>query len=231
MLTRTLTNLIADARMWSNLGTSQAVTDTQITKLLNDSIRSLLVRLLSVPGYDYLEKSATQATVAGTKSYDKPADCYEIKYITQPSVTDSRVTVKLQQHALADTEETYTTYPIADAFEYRLIGNKIFLYPTPTGVTTLTLYYVPILPVYNASAVAIAELSTGTDYMDCGLLYDQWVAMDAAAKILVIQELSTADVNKHKDGIWDEIVASVAIKNQYSPGRLPKATSHHELRR
>jgi hypothetical protein len=224
----TLASLTADIRVASKLRDGQHFTDAEIMRLANSSIYGFTRRLLSLPGADYFESQHSQNTISGTQSYAVATDCYEVKYVVigRGASNTTGPWTKLKQRAVEDEQQAgsglvdYTN----DAPTFRLIGNKIYLYPIPTSVFTLVDFYIPLLPgLYTTSNTAIGAFTTSTDYMDDHWGFSDYIIYDVAVKITEGQDESTSGLKARRDENWEEVAAAVSARAQYSPKRLPKS--------
>lgn len=168
--TRTLTNLIADVRLRAD---NQALTDAEITEFINQSIADLRDQLASKFGDEYFETETPLTTTASVATVPLPAD---FLYETGLFWLNGSDKFRIVKATNVDAEEFITGAGWTSFYDvrYRLQAANIKFYPTPLGVHTVTLKYIP----------TSVRLTMGSDTFDGYNGWEEWVILDAASKCL-----------------------------------------------
>ena len=169
---RTLSSLISDVRLRIDRQNSQYVSDTELTEYINQSITELYDMLVAARGHGYYMKSSTIATVGGTDAYDLPADFYECTGVDALIAGDT-VTLRPFMFDERNMFKVAGIWSPALPIYYRLRDAKITFIPTPSGIYTVTLWYIPACPRLNFENPNSFDGING---------WEEYVVCDAAAK-------------------------------------------------
>lgn len=182
-LTRTETLMIADVRKLADIqgtGGTQRHPDADIRDYLNRGIGSFH-RLLTAAIPDQRFVSSQSITTAnGTASYAVASDLDSIFSVDINANGVKQWLTAWEPHEyaqLTDPNVAYSGVPL----KYRVQGTNIVLTPTPTGVYTVTVWYLPVP----------SQLTTGTDTIDTINRLDDYVTSYAAQLVAI------------KDKQWD----------------------------
>jgi len=224
MLTRTLTNLTADVRLYSGLGTGQFLTDAQIRRLLNESIRSFAQLLTAIPGAHYTQVVETLSLAAGSSAVvDFPTDCFRIDRLTW---VDGVNEYPIKQANIDEQNYDDTTSQTwSDGIpSFTLMVNAIRFYPVPSATMSIKCYYQSyMVGCYDDDGFAIEELTTGNDYYDCKLGFENWVVYHTSIKVKTLQDESTTQLEKLKAEEELRIRDLIASRVNEIPKRLPQS--------
>lgn len=191
--TRQLVDLIADVRLRAD---NQALTDANITEFINQSLADLRDQLASKFGDEYFETETTLTTTSGVATISLPSDfLYETGLFWINGSDKYRITKAMN----VDAEEYVTGAGWNSFFDvrYRIQAANLKFYPTPLGVSSVVLKYIP----------TTVRLVNPTDTFDGYNGWEEWAILDAASKCL------EAEGN-------DEDVAIIAQRKQRMEQRI-----------
>ena len=171
--TRTLTNLIADVRLRAD---NQALTDAQITEFINQSIADLKDQLANAFGSEYFETETTLTTTSGAATVALPADFLYLTGLFWINGSDKYRIIKATN---VDAEEYITGAGWTSFYDvrYRVQAANLRFYPTPLGVHSVTLKYIP----------TSVRLAMGSDTFDGYNGWEEWAILDAGIKCLMAE--------------------------------------------
>jgi hypothetical protein len=216
--TRTLTNLTADVRLYSGVGTGQVVTDAQIMRLLNESIYAVGAVLESFSPNRYYTARTTGIITAGLASIAIPAAAARILYISYvdgtAEVEINRGTseeIRLRETASLSWKTTSPIYWLEDAL--------IKFSPAPSESMTVCMYHSSYsIGCKNTGGTDINELATGTDTYDGRFGLETWVVLDTAMRVKIIQEEDPSGLAKLRDETLNRLMPflteRVSLANQ-----------------
>jgi hypothetical protein len=173
--TRTITNLVADVRFRAD---NQAATDAEITELINQSITGLYDLLTNAFGDEYFEIETSLSTVAGNDSISLAGvtDFYKITGVWWLISGGQYARISQYQPANSQTIIPSSGWNYDANIYYRLRANALRFVPTPLGVHTVKLKYVPWAVRLNAPPAA--------DTFDGYNGWEEYPVVDAAIKLL-----------------------------------------------
>lgn len=183
MRTRTLANLRADVREWSDMLTSTFISDANMNERLNKSIALLYGKLVAVRGPDYYEKQASFSTTAAKSLYDLSADM-------TPTASDF--------WQLIQVEITDGTFKRAVQPFMRKEGPRWQEYPVPAGYS-FNLLYVP----------APTRLVNDSDVFDGIAGFEDWAVLDTVIGALAKEE-NDVSVYMNERAKWQEAIDALA---------------------
>ena len=180
----TLLQLRADARLYADRRTSDEdnsfITGSELTRLINLQLGELYDLLVSARGHEFYAADSTLSIVAGTASYNLPADFYELLALNlewSPTDVEPVSPLNHQQDIWKLANYSYS-WDRWSHKAYRLRGSQIDMYPTPRTAVTARLYYVP----------AFSDLSADSDTFDGVNGWEKLVSLGAAIEMLEIEE-------------------------------------------
>ena len=135
-----LTELRTLARQRADQENSQFVTDTEITRYLNNSWGELYNLIIENFNDDYYTTSNTFSLTSGTDTYDLPSDFYKSRGVDL--VVTSTESVPLRRYNWAQwTRNSVTVY--ARDYRYRIQKGSIVFTPSPSSNDSIKLWYIP----------------------------------------------------------------------------------------
>lgn len=153
----TLANLILWIRTEAGLTGSTAVTDTEITALVNSAWPELYDMLVGAYGHDYYAKSGTFTTVAGTRAYALPTgggvgtDIYKILGVSLTIDGDTFPIDAVDFHHRdvgLTNSSPWRTRLVRPGYRYH--GSELWLVPPPDDVYTVTVHWLPCATTVSA---------------------------------------------------------------------------------
>lgn len=195
---------------------SLRVTSAKIDAQINRSLRRLHARVVQESEDEYTNH-VDVVTIAGTARVDIAVPLLTLRHV-EWVVTEDRVyplaRIQLQERArYMGTSGWHEGSPVG----YRLMERKsdgtqrVALFPTPTAVHTVRIYYV----------VSPAELSLDADVPDVRPGWEEWIIWDAAAVFLASEESDAGPALAMRDAVWNEEIApAVANFDQARPDRV-----------
>ena len=215
--TRTLTNLIADVRLRAD---NQALTDSDITEFINQSIADLRDQLAIKFGDEYFETETTLTTTSGVATVALPSDFYIETGIFWINGSDK---LRIMKATNVDAEEYITGAGWTSFFDvrYRIQAANVKFYPTPLGVHSVTFKYIP-------SAV---RLTMGSDTFDGYNGFEEWVVLDAAMKCLE-REGNDEDLSllAQRKARQEERIEHMAARDFNEPAKIQDTRSGNAAR-
>ena len=184
MATRTLVELRTDARRKADMeDDGNFISDAELTDYVNESIADLYDLMIDGETSQLFAKNAPILVQVGTNSYELPSDFYRLTSIDLqvggfyiPGIPgDARETARLASNP--PTEQHFKYFVRWDL----TTGRKfVFIYPE-IDENNLAIVYVPEAPT----------LVTDTDPVDGPNRWHEYIAVDAAIKMLQKQEQDT----------------------------------------
>lgn len=153
------------------LSASTNPTATNVVSMINESLQQLYAMLMECYGDDYFTESYTLATTASVATSSLPPDFVKLKSMSWRK--DASTAVPL--HVASVRELSMATLEPREwiAPKYRLSGSGIHWTPVPLSSYTVDLWYVAIP----------SDLSSGSDVVNVGPGWVQWVVHDVCTKI------------------------------------------------
>lgn len=159
--------------------TTSYVTKTQATRWLSQSVHAFS---LTHRGFGILSKTTTFTTSSGTREYALPTDFAALRYLTYEYQGEPQPVLRRPLEEIELAARTNADAWGANTAIYCIEG-EYFVVNDPKGTFTVTVRYVPELPMLNASDTPIADFSADTDKLLCKVAIDQWVVLDSAIKV------------------------------------------------
>ncbi len=215
----TLAQLRLRARERADMVNSTFVTDAadSLDSWINEGAQKLHDLLVSAYGNDYVEKSSTLTTVAGTTDYALPADFYKLLGAELP-FSGSMKTLKpynrTERNAFANQPVTLSRFNIP---RYKLSKGVIRLLPAPSGVLVGKLWYSPLLQVTKADSSVINLLVDSTDTIDFPAGWERYVVMYAARVCMSKEETSVTDISAMLEKEEGDLNAMAENRNADQP--------------
>lgn len=179
------------------------VSTAELERLINRSYARLYARLAKASEDDYTA-STTIGTVAGTEEYSLPADFLILRHLEVD--LGGVKPVRLRKYMMREHHLLGSTWSPGQLIAYRAIGpDKIRFLPVPSGVHTVTVFYIPAPVVMDDDA----------DVVDMRAGWDDWIVYDACMKIAMKQEADAATPKALRDDVWaNEIAPLIASQDE-----------------
>ena len=174
----------------------------QARRDLGDAIAELHQLLInSFEDYDIHQNEIT--LVASTESYDLPSDFLRLRKAFKKTGSDRIEVRKFSLDELGDDSITFTS--TGNLFRYRLLGDKIWISPTPGASGTLELWYSkhPVRPTDDQEIVNFSAPSGWEDF----LVYD------VASKMLMREESDPTAMVTEKEKARQRITVQVGQRD------------------
>ena len=221
--TRTLVQLRTEVLQTADMENVGAFLDTatggEVDRYINASIQDLYDLIVEVMGQEYFLKSNTFSTVGGTEEYTIDTtvggafeEFYALRGVDWESGDDK---YPLRPYSFDERhDDNNVWYPVSiegKPSRYRLSGSSattghtstIRLTPTPAGVGTIRLWYIPHSPL----------LALDTDVFDGFNGWEEYVVVDAAIKCLQKEESDTQALEVRKNRLIERIRSMAANRD------------------
>lgn len=168
MATATLAQIRSRVRFLGTYENSTKFTDALITGEVNAALAELYELLDDAHG-GYFDTESTVNTVAGTATVDLPATFWRLRGVD--------ILIGGKYHTLAQIGldqrndfQTSTGRPAAYRTTAGGARGRLTLYPTPSGVNTIRIVYVPTFTPLSADGDSFEYYNGLEDYVVCGTL-------------------------------------------------------------
>lgn len=222
-MAQTLLQLRTRLRQRVDMVNSQFVTDAECNGLLNTAGARLHDLLITADPERYMT-TAPIALVAGTEAYTLPSDFHTMLQLF--ATTGSGTTlqrVPLRKFNVRDMGSRVNPYLSATTVEspvvsYRMEGNKIYIWPMPTGVSgwALELWYAP----------QYVDLVADGDTVDYGVVsgWDEYVINDAAINTRLKEESDISGLMARLQEFEARVVTTSKYRDSAEPSRVVDVT-------
>lgn len=211
MASVTLAEFRTRARRRADMENSTFIADAELSRYVNDSISELYDLLIQTRGENYYVSSNTFSTVAGTASYSLPNDFLKLMGVDWNQSSNEVFTLSQfmwQERNRYNNPLFYSNY--FGNTRYQIRGNNLVLTPVPTGVNSITLWYIP----------RFAELSSDGATFDGINGWEEYVVIDAAIKMRVKEESDVQELLLAKQDMKQRIQAASAGRNSAEPPKV-----------
>jgi hypothetical protein len=185
--------------------------DADLNEYINRGYAALYRKLtLMLPDQRFLSTQAI-STVSGTESYALASDfdhLISIDILANGTLSWLQAYEMNERPALASDTAAGIGIPMV----YRLRGDNIELLPSPTGVYTVTLWYVPASVQFSADNTTFDTISRLDDYV-----------INYASKQVAVRDKNWQAVNAHTAAMQEldqEIEAVSRSRDKNSPSRI-----------
>jgi hypothetical protein len=218
-LTRTALQLESDARNRADQVGSTFRSSATVRRYLSESCRTLVTMLADKIGEDWFSETTTVSTTANQAYSDLPAGVYHLAKlrVTLDGIRDAIDRADVDD---LDTEVTLQGWHGSQWPEHRVRGSKIYWYPTPTAVHTVTLEYVPVNIFKDGSNVATAQLSADADYFDGVFGWEEWAVLHTAIKLRNDNKQDTAGLERELGTLTRQILTASKQRVGTTPKRV-----------
>lgn len=183
-------------------GSSSFPTSTAALNLVISSAKRLsgLIRRCDS---EYFLVTGALSTVANTQAVALPSNFSDLRQLSWMRSATERVPLDLagpdDWNAASEAGVAWDGAP-----RYRLQGGNILLFPKPSAVYTLSIYYDTGIYV-----------SATSDSIDCQPGWDEWMVLDACVRVRQKEEASAADLLKERDKVEADIVRQATTRDRF----------------
>ncbi len=217
--TRTLVQLRAEVRERADIENDPHVSDSEVTRFINQSIAALHDQVTLACQDDYTTSQAI-STVNGTEAYALAAAFYKLVSVEVTINGRTRQIGKWTFEERARYLNVTTWGLVSQPVAYRLVGSdSIRFMPIPDGVYSVTVWYIP----------AATQLALDADTYDGRDGWEEWVVLDAAIKAKTKSEEDVRDLTNERDRVWLRIEKSFPTKDQARPDKIVETVRHGVL--
>lgn len=142
-----LAQLRADTLLFANQRSSSFVTPDELDRLINLRLARLYDLLVEARGHEYYESTATLATTPASAIVALPADFYQLITVLARWGPQELEEIDSLDHLGDQTVyRNWNQWAQYSPKAWRIRGQLLEFFPTPTAITTLELRYVPACP-------------------------------------------------------------------------------------
>lgn len=160
------------------------ISDSELTIYINESLAELYDLLVARFGEDYFTKPEpfTIQTDGTEQIYSLPSDFYKARGVDLN--LGGKESITLKPFMFQERNRYYNSLiygwdeNATSRARYRIIGRKLWIIPSPTGVRTIQVWYIPHAPL----------LAQDTDTFDAVNGWEQYLIVDTAIKMLNKEE-------------------------------------------
>ncbi len=214
----TLTQLRAKARERADMTGSLFITDTadSLDQWINEGAQKLHDLYVQAYGEDYVEKSSTLTTVAGTTDYTLPTDFYKLLGVELP-INGKMRSLKLYNRAERNgISDQVSALSMLSLPRYKLSKGVIRLLPAPRSVLVGKFWYAPLLQVTNGVTVTNL-LVAASDTIDFPNGAERYIIKYAARIAMSKQEDDVRDITAELDKEEAQLQVLIEERNAAEP--------------
>lgn len=223
----TLSSLTTRAQQAADMENDPVVGAAEWTALINYGAARLYDLLVSKFGEEYFLTSANISIVAGTDSYDLPADFYRLRGV-DASVGGRTYPVHRFQFRDRDRykEVAVTWSGERGSLRYMLQGHQIRFMPVPGIATAMTLWYIPTMQVlvHGTGAWTSAQLVNADDTIDDINGYGEFIVLEAAIHALLKQDRDASQLIARRDEVKAWLEESAGQRDASEPTMIGELT-------
>lgn len=174
------------------------VSKSQATQWINDALAKIHYMLADKPD-DFFRDEFSIALVAGTSKYALPTD-----FLRANGVDELRGQKRFRVPRFMSQERNKWQHQAGETigfggvstYEYRVAGSSLFVIPEP-GVGELVLFYTP----------QFTKLEQDADVVDQSVPegFEEYAVLDAALKFKIKERVDTAETERLRDVVWEQI--------------------------
>lgn len=213
--TRTLAELRSDSRQLADQENSTFISDAELNRYVNQSMAELWQLLVSADQDRYLSETDI-VTTTGTERYTLPADFLAVRFVRrmQSLSPPNEWGILIREFPLQEVDRhSWPWYGGTNGaytnVRYRVISQgvdgadtRIWFRPDP-GNYTYRVYYVSSPP----------ELVNDADEFDGVAGWEEWVALDAAIKMMQKEESDPSILMAQRQRVEDRIKVSAGSRD------------------
>jgi hypothetical protein len=185
----TAATLVEQARLQSDErpgGSSAFISDSEVLGLINQACEDLYTELLAATGgggQGWFETSTTFPTVAGTANYALPTTHQQtVQLLINWSTSEIEPIHQFEWEEKPRLQTDALSWDRWLTKGFRIIGDDIYIYPTPSTVETITHVYIP--------EFTWAAIGGSIDLKVSG--WQKYVVFSAASEMRAIRELDNS---------------------------------------
>jgi hypothetical protein len=199
-----VSTIMTRARRWANMERdTDFVTDAELIEYV-DSAWTRLYKLYVAAWPERFQSEASVATVNGTAAYALPATWFGTVGVDVSEGGTYRALRPLQ-------EEERNTYQTAGApVGFRVVGDNLVVYPTPSSALALRHIYVPTATPITSSATTI----------DGVLGHERLLELDVAIRLKAKEEANADDLVRQHAELKLEIEEEAQMRLVRSPQKI-----------
>jgi hypothetical protein len=209
---RTLTQLIADVRDRADIENSLHITDTQVTRYVNQSIAALHALIVEQDEDEFAEETILAVTAGTVQTSILAGGLSPYKVLGVDVVDSNGASFQVRRFMVGERAELESQRSSAwFATRYRLRGLNAILFAPPfdRDVNVRVTYVEP-----SEDLVAPTDAYDGRDG------WEEWVTVDAAIKCLDKEESDSSALVRERALIWDRISKQIAARDRAQPARV-----------
>lgn len=212
--TETLSNLRTAVQQRTDTVNDPHITDAFLNDVINEGYFELYDRIISqTGGQAYYLTSATWSTVADQELYSIASDLsvsdfyklYALDAKLDGTNWQELERIPFQQRVRFSTEAATDSF-----LYYALVGENVYLTPTPAGVISMRLWYIP----YPTT------LSMDADTVDGFSGWEAFVKAHACVQVRLRQEKSWQEYQNEKDRHLERIMRAVQQRDGLGVKRI-----------
>jgi len=217
MASFTLLELRNRSRQRADMVNSRFITDAELNYFINASFGELYDLLVNSRGENYYVSSYNFTTTINQDTYPLPADFFKLMGVDYVTSTTQAITLK----AFRWQERNRFREPFYNVRNYNLMyqvrGNNLVFIPTPNGSQQIRLWYIP----------RHQELALDTDSFDGINGWEEYIIIDAAIKMRVIEESPVEELILAKNDMKARILSACSGRDSGEPPRVVDTDSNY----
>lgn len=196
----TLAELRQQVRQRADVENSNFVSDAELNAYINSSYKELY-DLLVATFEDYYTLDPVEFTLSGsTYTYDLPTNFYKLRGLDYKESSGGSDWWTVRPFVFTERNRVNNTF-IGNVYawdqrSYRIVGDKLYIYPQENAKGTYRIWYVP----------RATELAADTDTLDGVNGWEEYVIVDAAMKILIKEESDIQPLVLQKEQMRQRII-------------------------
>lgn len=215
----TLLDLKDRAREAADMENSTFISDSELTKYINQSLQKLYDLLISAYGQERYYNEEIISLTTNTDKYDLPDDFYSligVDLILSPNPDYKSNAITLEPYMFQERNRYVNSYLTADQVDgtirmrYRLKGDVIHLIPQPSGFNSLRLHYIPVME----------KLASDSDEFDGVNGWEEYAILDTAIKMMRKEEGDTSDLRADRADIENKLISMASDRDAGMPQRI-----------
>lgn len=213
----TFANLKLQAREAADMVNSDFVSDDELGRLVNTYVAELYDLVVAAYGHAYYADSYTFTTASGTDKYGietlsgDGANFYQLLGVDIDLGSDQVVTAEpFAFHHRNKYRQGTCVWTGGMPIAYRLHGSQIWFQPSPLGVYTVTIHYIPAAPL----------LVDDEDELDGVNGWERYVILCAAIAMLQKEQSDSSVLEREKMMLVARINAMSHNRDAGEPGQV-----------
>ena len=204
--------LMTACREHAGMENSTFITDAELVRLINASVRRFFTLLVSARGQGYFQATTSFSLQNGISIYPLEVDFFQL--LTVSAVIGSETVTMhpyMEEERNAYLQTPYVWGPGVPMY-YRLQGGNISFIPTPTGAASIILKYIPVPAPLSASMP--------NQTIDGIAGWDDFVVWDVVSAMLAKEESDNSFAISQREMIRADIMGLAAERDAGQPERV-----------